>query len=85
MLVVGNFCNFFYLEHSFTGQELSQLTFSSSLALTEMRTILARMAWNFDLELDPASCGWLDKQRMFTTWHKTEMRVGLRPRSTPDS
>lgn len=83
MLVVGII--FPPLEQTFAGQKPPQLTLSSSLALTEMRTILARMAWNFDLELDPASCGWLDKQRMFTTWHKTEMRVGLKPRSTPDS
>lgn len=73
------------LKQPFTRRKRSQLTLSFSLALTEMRTILARMAWHFDLELDPASCGWLDKQRMFTTWHKTEMKVGLKPRSTPDS
>lgn len=60
------------------------LTLNYSLALTEMRTILARIAWNFDLQLDPASSGWLDKQKMFTTWHKTEMRVKLKPRCTPD-
>lgn len=44
--------------------------------------ILSRVAFNFDMELDPASAGWLGRQRMFTTWHKTEMKVKLVPRTS---
>ncbi|KDN59836.1 putative cytochrome P450 [Colletotrichum sublineola] len=52
-----------------------------NLAYAEMRTIIARVVWNFDMKLHPDSAGWLGRQKMFTTWHKTEMKVYLSARS----
>ncbi|WYZ39357.1 hypothetical protein EsH8_III_001271 [Colletotrichum jinshuiense] len=52
-----------------------------NLAYAEIRTIIARVVWNFDMKLHPDSTGWLGKQKMFTTWHKTEMKVYLAPRA----
>ncbi|KAL0778980.1 hypothetical protein CaCOL14_003464 [Colletotrichum acutatum] len=52
-----------------------------SLAYAEIRTIIARVVWNFDMKLHAESAGWLGRQKMFTTWHKTEMKVYLSPRA----
>jgi averantin hydroxylase len=44
-----------------------------------MRLILARLLFNFDLELDKARTGnWLD-QKTFTLWEKRALWVKLRP------
>ncbi|QBZ61995.1 hypothetical protein PoMZ_10869 [Pyricularia oryzae] len=51
-----------------------------NLALAELRLILARMFWNFDMELCPESKGWTDRQQMYTTWKKTEMPIKISPR-----
>ncbi|KAK1574322.1 cytochrome P450 [Colletotrichum navitas] len=51
-----------------------------NLAYAEIRTILARVIWNFDMKLHPESAGWLGRQKMYTTWHKTEMKVYLSAR-----
>ncbi|CZS95626.1 hypothetical protein WAI453_001515 [Rhynchosporium graminicola] len=51
-----------------------------NLALMEMRIIMCRLVWNFDMELHPDSRGWLSRQKMFTTWHKTDMKVRLKAR-----
>ncbi|KAF6831904.1 toxin biosynthesis cytochrome p450 [Colletotrichum musicola] len=48
-----------------------------NLAYAEIRTILSRVVWNFDMKMHPDSAGWLGRQKMFTTWHKTEMKVYL--------
>ncbi|EXJ59416.1 uncharacterized protein A1O5_12297 [Cladophialophora psammophila CBS 110553] len=50
-----------------------------SLAYAEMRLILARMLWNFDLELQPQSVGW-EKQLIFNFWEKGPMYVKVIPR-----
>ncbi|KAE9583259.1 Cytochrome P450 monooxygenase [Colletotrichum fructicola] len=52
-----------------------------NLAYAEIRVILARVVWNFDMKLHPDSAGWLGRQKMFTTWHKTEMKVHLSARA----
>lgn len=49
----------------------------SSLALAEIRMVIARMVWNFDMELPEESAGWLEKQKMYTTWQKNEMKLKL--------
>ncbi|KAL0937451.1 toxin biosynthesis cytochrome p450 [Colletotrichum truncatum] len=51
-----------------------------NLAYAEIRCILSRVVWNFDMKIHPDSIGWLARQKMFTTWHKTEMKVHLSPR-----
>ncbi|KAI0180600.1 cytochrome P450 [Hypoxylon sp. FL1284] len=50
-----------------------------NLAVHEMRLILARVLWNFDLALDPVSDGW-HEQRIFALWEKPPLRVWVRLR-----
>lgn len=50
-----------------------------SLAYVEMRLILARMIWNFDMELQEDSLAWDKKQRVFMIWDKVSMYVRLAP------
>lgn len=45
-----------------------------------MRSILARMLWNFDMELCEASMGWKD-QRVFIMWEKPALMVKLAQRT----
>jgi len=47
-----------------------------NLAYAEMRLILARMLWNFDLELQPDSQTW-SSQKIFALWEKRPMHVKL--------
>lgn len=50
----------------------------TSLAYAEMRLILARVLWNFDLDMMPDSKDW-DKQGVFFLWDKKELHVKLTP------
>lgn len=43
-----------------------------------MRLILARLLWNFDLELMPESRNWAD-QKIYTLWQKGAINVKLTP------
>ena len=43
-----------------------------------MRLILARMIWNFDMELAPESQGWIN-QLSFVVWDKPPLKVKLTP------
>jgi hypothetical protein len=45
-----------------------------------MRLILAKMIWNFDIDLDPRSDGWLDTNLLYFLWQKPELFVRLTPR-----
>ncbi|KXJ85092.1 cytochrome P450 [Microdochium bolleyi] len=49
-----------------------------NLAYTEMRLILTRLLYSFDLELQPESRDWMN-QRVFTLWEKGELMVKLKP------
>lgn len=50
-----------------------------NLAYAEMRLILAKVLFNFDLELDDSKTGqWLD-QRAYTLWEKNALWVHLKP------
>ncbi|KAJ5397068.1 hypothetical protein N7509_005181 [Penicillium cosmopolitanum] len=51
-----------------------------NLAYVEMRIILARMIFNFDMELDPVSNDWMN-QDAFILWEKPELMVKLTPRT----
>lgn len=44
-----------------------------------MRLILARILWNFDLELADSSKDWLQKQRVYALWDKGSLDVYLTP------
>ena len=51
-----------------------------SLALAEMRIILARIFFNFNLELvEPEKKDWVEKMPAFTFWEKTPLMVKLTP------
>jgi cytochrome P450 len=47
-----------------------------SFAKNELRMVLARVLWNFDIELAPESEGW-NKQKVYTLWDKGPMMVKL--------
>ncbi|KAL2145397.1 hypothetical protein VTI28DRAFT_7324 [Corynascus sepedonium] len=49
-----------------------------NLAYAEMRLILARLLWNFDLELMPESKNWND-QKIYVLWQKGAINVKLTP------
>ncbi|EFQ34944.1 cytochrome P450 [Colletotrichum graminicola] len=51
-----------------------------NLAYAEMRMILARIVWTFDLRLDEGSRGWLEDQSCYTVWTKPPLMVHLTPR-----
>lgn len=46
-----------------------------------MRLILAKLIWNFDIDLDSRSEAWLEKNTAFLLWEKPELWVRLTPRS----
>lgn len=50
-----------------------------NLALAEMRIILARVLFNFDLELVQPDKDWIEKMPAFTFWEKSPLMVKLTP------
>ncbi|KAF9872387.1 hypothetical protein CkaCkLH20_10214 [Colletotrichum karsti] len=50
-----------------------------NLAYVEMRLILARVIWSFDMELAEESRDWVDKQKIFILWDKPPLKVHLTP------
>ncbi|KAJ5824290.1 hypothetical protein N7447_006630 [Penicillium robsamsonii] len=50
-----------------------------NLAYVEMRIILARMIFNFDMELDQPEQNWMD-QECFVLWDKPKLMIKLKPR-----
>lgn len=44
-----------------------------------MKLILARLIWNFDMELAAESRDWAEKQKIFILWDKGPLRVRLTP------
>jgi len=51
-----------------------------NLAYAEMRLILSRTLWNFDVQIAEESKTWLDGQKTFVIWQKGPMNVYLTPR-----
>ena len=49
-----------------------------NLAYMEMRLILARLIWGFDLELCEESNGWAERQKVFILWDKGPLWVRLK-------
>lgn len=49
-----------------------------NLAHAEMRLILAKFIWSFDMELEEKSRDWLDRCRVMRFWVKPELLVRLR-------
>lgn len=50
-----------------------------NLAYAEMRVILAKMLWHFDLELAPGMDDWLDRNKLFMLWEKPALEIKLSP------
>lgn len=50
----------------------------ASLAFAEMRLIMCRLLFSFDLELAPGQDDWLN-QKVYTSWDKKPLMVKLRP------
>lgn len=70
----------FYSDHRGASQPFSigqHNCLGKSLAYNEMRVILARLLWNFDLELCEESGHW-DQQYTYTLWEKPPLMCRLR-------
>jgi len=50
-----------------------------NLAYAEMRVILARILWNFDMELCEESQDWMERLEIYTLWKKLLLMVKLTP------
>ncbi|KAK1974965.1 cytochrome P450 [Colletotrichum cereale] len=50
-----------------------------NLAMSEMRVILARVIWNFDLQIEDDCRNWLE-QELYGLWKKGPLKVRLTPR-----
>ncbi|CCF36308.1 cytochrome P450 monooxygenase [Colletotrichum higginsianum] len=51
-----------------------------NLAYAEMRMILARIVWNFDLRPTNESLTWMERNEAFNLWEKPALNVHLTPR-----
>ncbi len=49
------------------------------LAYAEMRIILARLIWNFDMELCVESKNWVDGMKVFMIYQRAPLMVKLTP------
>lgn len=61
------------------GVARSRLIWRQNLAYAEMRSIMARMLWNFDMELCDDSKDWA-RQKVFVLWDKPALNVRLKVR-----
>ncbi|KAK1585491.1 cytochrome P450 [Colletotrichum navitas] len=50
-----------------------------NLAYAEMRYILARFLWNFDVDMTEQSRGWMDNQKAYLVWDKPGLFLRLKP------
>ena len=50
-----------------------------SLSYSEMRLIMARMLWNFDMRLADESKDWFQTQKAYLLWQKPALAVHLTP------
>lgn len=41
--------------------------------------ILARVVFNFDMQIAEESKGWMERQRIFNLWQKLPLKVHLTP------
>lgn len=67
---------FLYKDHEV--KELKLTLFS--LAYVEMRVILARVLWNFDLTIAEDSRHWQEQEEVYTLWLKGDLNFYLTPR-----
>ncbi|OCK84504.1 isotrichodermin C-15 hydroxylase [Lepidopterella palustris CBS 459.81] len=55
-----------------------RICLGKNLAYAEMRLIIAKMIWNFDIELLDTKTDWFD-HKLFTLWEKPPLMVRLKP------
>lgn len=48
-----------------------------SLAYAELRVILTKLLWKFDLELASESQNWLEEQNQYLLWERGPLKVKL--------
>lgn len=58
----------------------AMLTCPNSLAYAEMRLIVARIIFNFDLTLAEDCRDWIDGQKAYVIWHKPPLNIHFKPR-----
>jgi hypothetical protein len=58
---------------------LTELYFASRLAYCEIRLILCKLLYNYDIALCPESVNWTD-QKAYFLWDKPALMVTLRDR-----
>lgn len=58
---------------------MTNLTYFS-LAYAEMRLILAKILWNFDISLHPDSRNWYEESEVYGFWQKPNLNVYIKPR-----
>ncbi|EER41050.1 trichothecene C-15 hydroxylase [Histoplasma capsulatum H143] len=63
----------------YTANDWLLLSHMSSLAYAEMRLILARLIYNFDMSLAKESANWLAKQKVFLFYTKPPLNVYMTP------
>ncbi|EHK41175.1 uncharacterized protein TrAtP1_004602 [Trichoderma atroviride] len=51
-----------------------------NLAYAEMRLILSKILWNFDIGLHPDSKNWYEEHEVYTFWKKPNLNVYIKPR-----
>ncbi|KAK1241885.1 hypothetical protein MKX07_007708 [Trichoderma sp. CBMAI-0711] len=52
-----------------------------NLAYAEMRLILARLIWRYDIELVDESIGWDTRSKVYIAWQKGPLYIRLKPRA----
>lgn len=52
---------------------------TASLAYAEMRLIMAKLLWSFDVELVEPEKNWMEEQRVFALWEKPPLNMRLTP------
>ncbi|KAL8816734.1 MAG: hypothetical protein Q9223_004302 [Gallowayella weberi] len=55
-----------------------------NLAFVELRLIMARLLWNFEVKLDQSCANWVDDMVEYFGWEKTPLLVSLLPRQRQD-
>ena len=58
----------------------TSIDFIISLAYTEMKLMLARVVYDFDMELAGESKNW-NNQKVYTLWQKAPLLVNLKERA----
>lgn len=55
-----------------------------SLAYAEIRLVLAKLVWNFDMKLDDASKKWMQDSEVYLVWKKPGLKMYLTPRNSTE-